>query len=487
MTSPATKTTMPGTRGAAFEPPTLRHMSERSGVRFGTSGLRGLVLAFTPEISSAFTHAFLKICGTSPGPVLIGHDLRPSSPAIASTCFAEALRLGFEPVNAGIVPTPALAFTAQIRGVPAIMVTGSHIPFDRNGIKFYLPQGEISKDDEARILASPLTLETPVHAALPAADGSVAEAYVQRYSQAFGPSCLAGMTLGIYEHSSAARDLLHTILRALGATTVSLLRSEEFVPVDTEAVSEEDRELGRSLARQGFDAMLTTDGDADRPLIADEHGNWLRGDAVGVLAARALGARSVVTPVSSSTALERSGWFAETIRTRIGSAHVIAGMASATRAPVAGYEANGGFLLGTEVTLNGNSLAALKTRDAVLPMVLLLDLARKQGISLSVLAASLPARHTFSSRLQDIQIEACRSLLGQLATGPQAFSRLGFPAAVLDVTDGVRANLSSGDILHFRLSGNAPELRCYAEADTAERAATLCADGLAAVQAMLRR
>jgi phosphomannomutase len=480
------KTTMPGASGASVKPPTLRDLSERRGVRFGTSGLRGLVPALTPDVSNAFTHAFLNMCNNSTGAVLIGHDLRPSSPAIAGACFAEARRMGFAPVNAGILPTPALAFAAQSRGVPAIMVTGSHITFDRNGIKFYFPQGEISKEDEERILSSPMPLVAPVQAVLPTADGGVADAYVERYRQAFGPACLAGLTLGIYEHSSAARDLLHTILRALGATTVGLLRSEGFVPVDTEAVSEEDRALGRTLARHSFDAILTTDGDADRPLIADEHGEWLRGDAVGVLAARALGAQSVVTPVSSGTALERCGWFAKTIRTRIGSPHVIAGMGSATRTPVVGYEANGGFLLGSDITRNGRHLSALKTRDAVLPMILLLDLARKQGMSLSALAASLPARHTFSARLQEIDIEACRTLLGELANGPQAFSRLGFPATALDLTDGVRASLSTGDMLHLRLSGNAPELRCYAEADTAERATALCGDGLAAVEAFLR-
>ena len=152
---------------------------------------------------------------------------------------------------------------------------------------------------------------------MPAADPGVAELYAGRYASVFGAASLANMTIGIYEHSSAARDLLHTILRSLGARTFTLGRSDGFVPIDTEAVREEDRALGRSWAAQHrFDAILTTDGDADRPLIADERGEWLRGDVVGILCARALGARSVVTPVNSNTALEACGAFAETIRTR---------------------------------------------------------------------------------------------------------------------------------------------------------------------------
>lgn len=477
---------MPGAEAPVARQATIRDISDSSGVHFGTSGVRALVPALTPEVVRAFTHGFLRLCGASGGPVLIGHDHRPSSPRIASACLGEALRMGFAPVNAGVVPTPALAFAAESRHAPAIMVTGSHIPFDRNGIKFHLPDGEISKDDEARILAAPLPAGPAPEPVLPAPDPGIAEAYVTRYAEAFGPDCLSGMRLGIYEHSSAARDILHIILQALGAETTGLLRSDGFVPVDTEAVSAEDRALGHALARQyGFDAILTTDGDADRPLIADENGDWLRGDAVGILAARALGAQSVVTPVSSSTALERTGWFPYIVRTRIGSPHVIAGMAGTGRAPVVGYEANGGFLLGSDVMVNGRRLAALRTRDAVLPMILLLDLARRERASLSSLTARLPARFTFSDRLRDVDVEACRAFLAGLAAEPAGFSHLGPPAAAIDMTDGVRASLVTGDILHLRLSGNAPELRCYTEAGTPERAETLCRDCLARISAKL--
>jgi phosphomannomutase len=458
-------------------------------VRFGTSGVRALVSDLSPEICGAFVDAFLVLCKR--GPVLIGYDLRPSSPAIAQACARAALRRGFTPVNAGVVPTPALAFAGQCQGAPAIMVTGSHIPFDRNGIKFFRPEGEISKDDEQLILAAALPRQDLPDATLPETDHSIAEDYQRRYVDAFGPGSLQGLTLGIYEHSSAGRDMLHSILRALGAKTVGLARSDAFIPVDTEAVREEDRATARDWSDQHrFDAILTTDGDADRPLIADETGHWLRGDIVGILAAKAIGARCVVTPVSSNTALEASGEFTQTIRTRIGSPHVIAAMSSAGHKPVAGYEANGGFLLGSDVTLNGHRLASLKTRDAVLPMILLLRMARAAGCGLSALVKTLPARHTFSDRLQNVNIAACRDLLASLAQQPAGFSRLGrrnLPApATIDLTDGVRATLESGDILHLRLSGNAPELRCYAESSTAERAAALCNECLDQVSDMTR-
>jgi phosphomannomutase len=121
----------------------------------------------------------------------------------------------------------------------------------------------------------------------------------------------------------------------------------QFIPVDTEAIRPEDVELARVWAREfGFDAIISTDGDSDRPLLADHTGEWLRGDVLGVLCARALKAQAVITPVSSNTVLERSQAFPVTDRTRIGSPFVIAAMNAQLAgglAPVVGYEANGGF------------------------------------------------------------------------------------------------------------------------------------------------
>lgn len=463
---------------------TIAALAERTGVRFGTSGVRGLVADLTPEICRAYTHAFLDVLDGTGGDVLIGHDLRPSSPAIVKACAEAVASRGYRPVNAGVLPTPALAFAAQCRGVPAIMVTGSHIPFDRNGIKFYRPEGEITKDDEARMIAQAARIgeSAPAQPLAPPDPGPLS-LYAARYTGLFETSVLSGMKVGVYEHSSAARDVLHVILRALGAETVSLGRSDSFVPIDTEAVRPEDRALARAwTAEHGLDALVTTDGDADRPLISDETGEWLRGDVLGILCARALGAASVVTPVSSNTALEACGAFAETLRTRIGSPYVIAAMETAQRRPVVGYEANGGFLLGDDVQLAGRPLAALKTRDALLPILLVLAAARGKGGKISHLVASLPARYTFSDRLQNVNVEACRALLASLAREPEGFASLGGGAvAALDTTDGVRATSADGGILHLRLSGNAPELRCYAEADTAERASRACAACLAAV------
>lgn len=312
---------------------------------------------------------------------------------------------------------------------------------------------------------------------LPEINRSAYQFYVDRYLQFFPPQQLLGLRLGFYEHSSVARELLRDILQALGAEVISIDRTDEFVPIDTEAVSEQDALKARQWALDfGFDAILSTDGDADRPLLGDERGCWLRGDMVGILCAHYLGADAVAAPVSCNTALEKCQRFT-VLRTRIGSPYVIKGMEALVAQghhPVVGFEANGGFLVATELEKQGRKLKPLPTRDAVLPMLALLAMAKERSAKLSDLPKSLPPRFTASDRRSPFAAEKSRHLLQTLAASEAAVhDLLGDLCGVAinrDQTDGQRLFFENGDIVHFRASGNAPELRCYAEADTQSRA-----------------
>ncbi|RRQ24068.1 phosphomannomutase [Guyparkeria sp. SCN-R1] len=455
----------------------------KSQIEFGTSGARGLVEQFTDEVCAAFTTAFLVVMREQGdiNRVAIGMDRRPSSPAMAAACTTAARALGVDVVDYGVLPTPALALQAMADGMPAIMITGSHIPFDRNGIKFYRPEGEISKADEQAIMT--------VSAELPALGTSKREPvndaanrrYFSRYTEWFAGQPLAGRRIGLYQHSAAGRDLSQEVLEGLGAEVIALGRSEEFVPVDTEAVSNEDRTRARQWATEHrLDALLTTDGDGDRPLLADERGEWLRGDITGLLCARELGIQALAVPVSCNTAIEASGAFDEVLRTRIGSPYVLAGMEelAGKHARVAGFEANGGFLLGTPVEEGDRRLDPLPTRDALLPALTLMVAAARQGGPLSALVDGLPARYTASDRLKEFPTERSRALLAEWREDLTAMQQaLGLEAAVsrIDDTDGLRAVLANGDIVHLRPSGNAPELRCYAESAQPEQAEALVA------------
>ena len=131
----------------------IADLMAQSGVAFGTSGARGLVSAMTDRVCFAYTAAFLQHLANvgqfPPGTaVAIAGDLRPSSPRIMAACAAAVRHMGGTVDDCGFVPSPAVAAYGFARGIPSLMVTGSHIPDDRNGIKFNRTDGEVLKPDE---------------------------------------------------------------------------------------------------------------------------------------------------------------------------------------------------------------------------------------------------------------------------------------------------------------------------------------------------
>lgn len=450
---------------------------------FGTSGLRGLVTELTDDLVADMVRAYLVACAHNDA-VMVGWDLRESSPKISKTVLAAIAGAGVQAICAGAVPTPALALAAAARGCGAIMVTGSHIPADRNGLKFYTVKGEISKQDEAAILAAAGQARTKAQAQAKVVEApDTATAYVARYVSAYGGQALAGLRIGVYQHSSVARDLMMDVFAGLGAVPVALARADHFIPVDTEAVAPETRaQLAEWCARHRLDALVSTDGDADRPLLCDAQGYVVPGDVLGVLTALALGADIICTPVSSNSMVGLIADFTTVHRTRIGSPYVITAMEEALAADpaakVVGYEANGGFLLGFVATGPAGPLTPLMTRDCLLPMLAPLVAARQAGKHLADMVGALPPRFTASDRLQGIPTDASTALIDHLSRdrgARAAFFNAAAPEVATDVTDGLRVQFAGGRVVHLRPSGNAPECRCYAEAPSAAEAQQLLA------------
>jgi len=488
----------------------IQELMARSGVAFGTSGARGLATAMTDLVCYAYAKGFLqylefigeiKRAGEA---VAVAGDFRPSTGRVMAAVCRAADDLGYRAINCGKIPSPAVALFGFERKIPSIMVTGSHIPGDRNGIKFNKCAGEVLKADEQGMSRQMVELDDELfdsdgkflktklaHEVSPEAG----ENYALRYLNFFAPDALRGLRVGVYQHSAVGRDVLVKILSHLGAEVTPLGRSEKFIPVDTEAIRPEDVQLARDWAASGkFDSIVSADGDSDRPLISDERGHWLRGDIAGILCAKFLAADSISTPVSCNTAVEKCGWFRDIRRTRIGSPFVVASMMEATAAGakrVVGYEANGGFLLNSEIQMGGKKLRALPTRDAVIVMLGILLLAKSQGKKISELAASLPARFTASDRLKNFAPEKSAALLARFTGGSEIadktavetmFGGICGRVAGLNRTDGLRIIFANDEIIHLRPSGNAPEFRCYTEAETDQRAREINAAALARIQ-----
>ena len=527
---------------------------------FGTSGLRGLVTDMTDLECYLNTTGFLEyLLEAEPGVprrVALGGDLRPSTDSPDRSLLRAVARAardaGFEVIHCGKLPTPALAYFAFERGLPSIMVTGSHIPFDRNGIKFNMPGREVLKADEEPILRavarvrcreyqrpselSPFADDGMFKAgaapALPEVEPSALESYRRRYLDFFPERALAGLSIAVYQHSAVGRDLLCELLAELGAAVHPMGRSDTFVAIDTEAVNaarlrELQSLLDEATARFGnIDAIVSTDGDSDRPLLvgvgASREVHFIGGDLLGMLVAEYLQADAVAVPVSATDAIDVyfSGKL-KLVRTRIGSPWVIAAMQRLEGKRIVGWEANGGFLVASPIEREGRRLRPLATRDALLPLICALHAARVSGCAIVELPERLPKRFSQAGLIDvpperlsllakhyvpaiaglvradfrsdppewwDQAGEQHRASSDEAALLEQVRARLaeqlgpeqGFGLLVqLDYTDGVRTIFDNGDVAHFRASGNAPQLRMYSVANSPARARQIVEEAVA--------
>lgn len=466
-------------------------MGHMMSLKFGTSGLRGLSVDLKGRASAVYAAAFARHLieaglARAGDPILIGRDFRDSSPEVAATAIGAFARAGFVPLDCGTVPTPALALYGLSLKAASIMVTGSHIPADRNGIKFYRPDGEIDKGDEQAIAAIAATI-TEIDETPGTAEDRSAECralFYERNLAILPAGAFSGLKIGVYQHSTVARDLMMDVLAHYGAEVTALGRSESFIPVDTEAVSPETvSQLQRWAGEHGLDAIVSADGDGDRPLLTDETGTPLRGDLLGLVAARFLEADAVVTPVTSNSGIEANGSFT-VIRTKVGSPYVIAGMAEALAAghrKVMGFEANGGLLTASAFPAHGADLRPLPTRDSFLPVLACLFQAAHAKAPLSKIAADYALPVAAADRLENYPVEKSAALMAYLRGSrdnlAHFLAQVGTIAAVSDI-DGLRVTLADGRTIHFRPSGNAPEMRCYVEAANEEAAEQLLHQGL---------
>ncbi|MBP7654218.1 phosphomannomutase, partial [Candidatus Dependentiae bacterium] len=188
-------------------------------LKFGTSGVRGLVTEMTDLECYLFSRAFAIYVKYKfeVKEVSIAGDYRTSTPRIIKAVISgikdENLKIDY----CGYIPTPALVYISMLKKNAGIMVTGSHIPDDRNGIKFNLPDGEILKCDEKNILEEynklkfqndPYIIKKFDSSGNLLNKDNITEKinkeaeiqYMKRYSDNFEQGCLSGYKIVVYQH-----------------------------------------------------------------------------------------------------------------------------------------------------------------------------------------------------------------------------------------------------------------------------------------------
>ena len=526
---------------------------------FGTSGLRGLVTDMTDQECYINTLGFLNYLKNSnqvqSGSVVsIAGDLRTSTDRIMTACAKAAVDAGCLVENADKIPSPALMAYAMPKKQASIMVTGSHIPDDRNGIKFNKADGEVLKNDETGILKEVAQVREKIEddqseqsifdnngmfknvltSIFPDAIATAKDNYVQRYLLAFNGLSLQNKKIVVDQHSAVGRDMLVEIIEKLGAQAIPDGRTDYFVPKDTENITEDTKANFLQLAKKHEPfAIVSTDGDSDRPFVVGSDGTFYRGDILGAVVAKYLKANICAVPVSANDAIDN---FLEEnnikrVITRIGSPFVIAAMNQAKEQgtkKVIGWEVNGGVLLGSDYKINNNTLTALPTRDAILPILAALFAALEAG-SVEELFKPLTNRYTQAGLIDEFPAAISKALVAAIRPDDEHIFELLFDNDMVTIikedgsqvteninqqtfesvdlfwknkftimqtqhkrsgleqfyfkssdgfnriksmnfVDGIRIGFENQNVAHIRPSGNAPQLRIYAVADSQERA-----------------
>jgi phosphoglucosamine mutase len=362
---------------------------------FGTDGIRAVAGVAPLDKRTVYAVGVaLAIKLGDNASVVMGMDTRESSPWIAATLAAGLRASGATVANAGIITTPAIAFLARKHGFSAgVVISASHNPWQDNGIKIFGGDGyklpdqlemEIETEIEKQILHSVQddneNLDT-----MPEIDESYRAEYIQFLLDAVPNISLDNRKVVIDCANGAASAIAPQLFAELQGTVEVTHASPDGRNINAHCGALHPEIVAAEVKARGASMGFTFDGDADRALFADEHGNVVNGDAVMLACARDLQARGelardiVVATTMSNMGLEaafaRSG--ITMLRAPVGDKYVLEEM-RASGASLGG-EQSGHILFPARAT----------TGDGLLTALVVLDVVHRSGKTLGELIADL--------------------------------------------------------------------------------------------------
>ncbi|WP_427025832.1 phosphoglucosamine mutase [Aureimonas ureilytica] len=425
---------------------------------FGTDGIRGRVNRhpMTPEIAMkvgmAAGLAFKR--GNYRHRVVIGKDTRLSGYMLEPALCAGFTAVGVDVLMLGPIPTPAVAMlTRSMRADIGVMISASHNPFEDNGIKLFGPDGyKLSDELEAEInrlidedLSSRLSVGSHLGRAKHYDDGG-RDRYAEFAKRTLPRELsLDGVRVAIDCANGAAYRVAPDVLWELGAEVVKLGVEPNGTNINLNCGSTSPDALRAKVREVRADIGIALDGDADRVLIVDEHGEIVDGDQIMAVIGEAwsedgrLAAGGVVATIMSNLGLERffNDRQIQLARTKVGDRYVVEHMRQH------GYNVGGeqsGHIVLSDFGTTGDGLVS----------------------ALQVLAVVRKAGGTVS--------EVCR----KFEPVPQVLKNVRFGGgaplelpSVQDVINLGRERLGQSGRLVIRPSGTEPLIRVMAEGDDA--------------------
>ncbi|WP_226677363.1 phosphoglucosamine mutase [Rossellomorea aquimaris] len=427
------------------------------GKYFGTDGVRGVAnTELTPELAfklGRFGGYVLTKDATRPK-ILIGRDTRISGHMLEGALVAGLLSIGAEVMRLGVISTPGVAYLTKALGAQAgVMISASHNPVGDNGIKFFGPDGFKLSDDQESEIEDLLDqtvdgLPRPTGADL----GQVSDYFEggQKYIQYLKQSvdedfdglhialdCAHGATSALATHLFADLD---ADISTMGASPNGLNINEGVGSTHPEALAEMVKEKGADLG-------LAFDGDGDRIIAIDEHGQIVDGDQIMYICGKYLKSQgqlkqsTVVSTVMSNLGfhkgLEENG--IQSIQTAVGDRYVVEEMKKH------------GYTLGGEQSGHIIFLDYNTTGDGLLTGIQLVNIMKVTGKSLSELAGEM---QKFPQKLVNVRVTDKHHVTDN--------------ETVKNVIQKVEEEMNGNGRILVRPSGTEPLVRVMAEAPTEE-------------------
>ncbi len=295
---------------------------------FGTDGIRGLPGKYPLDDATLFRTGVAlgqylseHHDATKSLRVLIGMDTRESGPEIAG-CIAQGLRVaGVEPVSAGIMTTPGVAWLVHSEDFAGgAVISASHNPYHDNGVKLVSASGMKFPDAaEAQIEACILAAQkekSPVprlsRTGLPPTS-ALSNDYLSALRQrAFDGADFSSMKIVLDCANGAASKLAPELFRSLGAEVIAICDSPDGKNINAGCGSLYPEKMQEKTVASRADLGVAFDGDADRALFSTSSGKYVDGDAVLFAVGRymkqtkTLKGKTIVGTSMSNLGLERA-------------------------------------------------------------------------------------------------------------------------------------------------------------------------------------
>ena len=425
---------------------------------FGTDGVRGVAnTQLTCDLAFKLGQAAVAFQGKT---ILIGKDTRLSGDMLESAVAAGIMSMGGTALLAGIIPTPAIALLVrELHCDGGIVISASHNPPEYNGIKLFDAQGfklpdAVEDEIEAFVArggaaADELPAGDAVGVALPVDDAC--ELYIAHAVATVADEGidLSGLKVALDVGHGASCMTSAEALRRLGADVTVVNEDFDGTDINVQCGSTHLGPVCDLVAEIGADVGIAHDGDADRVMLVDAHGNEIDGDVVEAVCAIDLKERGLLagnTAVSTvmcnlglAHALRDAG--IELVQTKVGDRYVLEAMRE------------GGFVLGGEQSGHMIFLEHNSTGDGLVTALQFLAACKRAGKSIADAAAVMTR---FPQTLVNVHVKDQHAVDGN--------------AAVAAAVEAAEAELGDSGRVLLRPSGTEPVVRVMVEAASAEEA-----------------